>query len=81
MQTHEFLAGEYSIADIANWSWVSLYDWAGVSIEGLPGLQRWLNDIGERPAVKIGKDIPEPIVLEEENEEEVVDAIRNFVTE
>ncbi len=81
LQTHEFLAGEYSIADIANWSWVSLYDWAGVSIEGLPGLQRWLNDIGERPAVKIGKDIPEPIVLEEENEEEVVDAIRNFVTE
>ncbi len=81
LQTHEFLAGEYSIADIANWSWVSLYDWAGVSIEGLPSLQRWLNDIGERPAVKIGKDIPEPIVLEEENEEEVVDAIRNFVTE
>ncbi len=40
----------------------------------------WLNDISEWPAVKIGKDIPEPIVLEEDNEEEVVDAIRNFDT-
>jgi len=81
LQEYEYLAGDYSIADIANWSWVSVYEWAGVSVEGLPNLQRWLNDIAERPAVKIGKDIPEPIVLEEDNNEEVVDAIRNFVIE
>jgi GSH-dependent disulfide-bond oxidoreductase len=33
---HEWLAGDYSIADIANWSWVRTYKWSGVSIDGLP---------------------------------------------
>ena len=79
LQEYEYLAGEYSIADIANWSWVSIYEWAGVSVEGLPNLQRWLNDIAERPAVKIGKDVPEPIVFEEEKEDEFVEAIRKIV--
>lgn len=54
----EFLAGEYSIADIANWSWVSTYEWSGVSIEGLPSLNRWLEAVGGRPAVKAGRAIP-----------------------
>jgi len=54
----EFLAGDYSIADIANWSWVKSHDWAGVSIEGLPNLQRWLTAIAERPAIVRGRDIP-----------------------
>ena len=33
---HEYLADEYSIADIATWPWVRIYDWSGISIEGLP---------------------------------------------
>jgi len=36
----EWLAGDYSIADIANWCWVRTYKWSGVSIEGLPHLRR-----------------------------------------
>lgn len=60
---HEFLAGDYSIADIANWSWVSLYDWAGVSIDDLPHLRRWLDTIAARPAVQRGIVIPEPLQL------------------
>ncbi|MBC8067727.1 MAG: glutathione S-transferase N-terminal domain-containing protein, partial [Deltaproteobacteria bacterium] len=47
----EYLAGEYSIADIANWCWVSTHDWSGVSVDGLPALQRWLAAIAARPAV------------------------------
>jgi glutathione S-transferase len=54
----EFLAGEYSIADIACWPWVMQHDWAGLEIGHLPNLQRWLNDIGERPAVKRGAAVP-----------------------
>lgn len=54
----EFLAGEYSIADIANWSWVQGYEWAGLSVEGLPNLVRWLEVIGARPAVQRGKAVP-----------------------
>jgi glutathione S-transferase len=62
---HEFLAGDYSLADIANWSWVRGYKWSGVALDGLPHLERWLRVIGERPAVKRGVDVPEHVDLEE----------------
>lgn len=62
---NEYLAGDYSIADIANWSWVRGYKWSGVDIDGLAHLQRWLEQIAERPAVKRGKDVPEPSDLDE----------------
>jgi len=62
---HEFLAGDYSLADIANWSWVRGYKWSGVTLDGLPNLTRWLNAIAERPAVKRGVDVPEPVDLDE----------------
>jgi glutathione S-transferase len=61
----EFLAGDYSIADIANWSWVRGYKWSGVTLDGLPNLTRWLVAIGKRPAVKRGVDVPEPVDLDE----------------
>jgi GST-like protein len=62
---HEYLAGDYSLADIANWSWVRGYKWAGVSIDGLDHLRRWLDTVAARPAVDRGKDIPVPTDLEE----------------
>ncbi len=55
---HGFLAGDYSIADMACWPWVMQHDWAGVPIDDLPHLQRWLAEIGDRPAVKRGFDVP-----------------------
>jgi GST-like protein len=54
----EFLAGEYSIADIACWPWVLQHDWAGLDISGLKHLSRWLSAIGARPAVKRGAAVP-----------------------
>jgi len=57
---HEYLAGDYSIADIANWSWAHSYKWSGVSIDGLEHLARWLEVIARRPAVRRGRDVPEP---------------------
>ncbi|MGB0211350.1 glutathione S-transferase family protein [Algiphilus sp.] len=65
----EYLCGDYSIADIANWSWVSLHFWAGVDIDDLPHLQRWVAAIRERPAVQRGIAIPEPIKLDDGGEE------------
>ena len=65
LKEHEFLAGDYSIADIANWSWVRGYKWSGVTLDGLPHLTRWLDTIAKRPAVKRGVDVPEPVDLEE----------------
>jgi glutathione S-transferase len=54
----EYLAGEYSIADIANWSWVFTYPWSGVEIDGLDHLKRWLDTVGARPAVQRGREVP-----------------------
>jgi len=55
---HEHIADDYSIADIATWPWVSTYEWSGVSIEGLPHLARWLDTVGQRPAVQRGRAVP-----------------------
>ena len=55
----EYLAGDYSIADMATYPWVRKYDWAGVSIDGLPHLERWLEEVGVSPAVIRGIEIPE----------------------
>ncbi len=56
---HEYLAGDYSIADIANWCWARTHGWSGVSIDGLPHLQRWLDAIAARPAAQRGIVVPE----------------------
>ena len=53
--------GEYSIADIANWTWVRSYEWAGLSIDDLPDLKKWLDRIAERPAAIKGVTIPAPV--------------------
>ena len=55
----EYLAGDYSIADIATWPWVTGHEWAGVSLDGLDHLQRWQTLIAERPAVQHGIVVPD----------------------
>jgi glutathione S-transferase len=57
----EYLAGDYSIADIATWPWAILHGWAGVEIDDLPNLRRWLERVGERPAVQAGRAVPKPL--------------------
>ena len=42
---NEWLAGDFSIADIANWCWARTYKWSGVSADGLPHLKRWRDAI------------------------------------
>ena len=39
---HEWLAGDYSIADIANFAWARIHEWPGVDVGGLDHLARWL---------------------------------------
>jgi GSH-dependent disulfide-bond oxidoreductase len=58
LTSHEYIAGEYSIADMALWPWVSGYEWSGVSVAEFASLQRWLALIGARPAVQAGRDVP-----------------------
>jgi len=58
LASHEYIAGEYSIADMALWPWVSGYEWSGVSVAEFASLQRWLSLVGARPAVQAGRDVP-----------------------
>jgi GST-like protein len=59
LQTVEFLASEYSIADIATYPWVRGYEWSGVAVDGLTALQRWMATMEARPAVQRGLLVPE----------------------
>lgn len=61
----DYLVGDYSIADIACFPWVRGHDWAGVDMSGFPNLQRWFDDISQRPAVQRGLLIPTPPSAEE----------------
>ena len=69
---NEYLAGDFSLADIANWSWIRIHKWSGVEIDDLPNLERWMKIVGDRPACKKGVEIPHPLELpEDDNSEEV----------
>src|SRR4029079_13267103 len=54
----EWLATEYSLAAIANWSWVRTYKWSGVDIGGLDHLRRWMDAMAARPACQRGVKVP-----------------------
>jgi GST-like protein len=58
LEGRAYLADDYSIADIANYSWIRSHKWARVSVEGLPNLQRWMDDLAGRPGIQRGCLIP-----------------------
>jgi GSH-dependent disulfide-bond oxidoreductase len=85
LASHEYLAGPYTIADIANWSWVRIHDWGGVGIEGFDHLKRWLDAIEARPAVQRGVRVPDSsgwdlITGESTQAEEFAKQAMNLVT-
>ena len=61
LKNNEWIASEYSIADIANWCWVRTHNWSGVSIDGLDHLDRWKNAMYEQPGMKAGIKVPVPV--------------------
>jgi len=54
----EWLANEYSIADIANWCWVRTHTWSGVETDGLENLNRWSGVMYKKPGMKKGIEVP-----------------------
>jgi len=53
-----FLAGTYSIADIATYPWVARHEWHKVDLGEFPNVARWYAAIGARPAVARGMSVP-----------------------
>ena len=78
---NEYLAGAYSIADIANFAWARGHKWSGVEIDGLDHLQRWLTAIGERPAVERGLQVPSGTLAKDDsgNTAEIIARAQKFV--
>ena len=73
----EWLADDYSIADIANWCWVRTYKWSGVSADGLPNLKRWRDALRERPACQRGIEVPAALPNMENDEKAQTDFAQN----
>ncbi len=54
----EFLADEYSIADIATYPWAARYEWHKTRLEDFPNVKRWFDAMSSRPAVQRGMQVP-----------------------
>ena len=72
LRDNEWLAGDYSIADIANWCWVRTHKWSGISLDGLDNLQRWNDVMFTQPGMSKGIDVPFSLgnLLDDEEEQE-----------
>jgi GST-like protein len=58
-QSHEYLAAEYSIADIATYPWVARHEWHRVDLHDFPAVKRWFDLVGARPGVQRGMAVPQ----------------------
>jgi len=74
LKDNEFLAGDYSIADIANFCWARTHNWSGVDVSDLPNLKRWMDTIYARNAVQRGLKVPE-----EMSPAKIIEAAKNMV--
>ena len=58
LKNNEYLADDFSIADIATWPWVRRHQWAGIEIEKLYNLRCWMRNLENRPAFQKGIEVP-----------------------
>ncbi|MCK6518801.1 glutathione S-transferase N-terminal domain-containing protein [Myxococcota bacterium] len=65
----EFIAGDYSIADIAAWPWILPYKRQGQDLEDFPHLNRWFRTVGARPAVQRGQAVGKDQVMQTMDEQ------------
>ena len=58
LEGREFVADDYSIADIAIWPWISRFEWQQMDLNKYPNVKRWYTTIAKRPAVQKGYQVP-----------------------
>ena len=61
LEGREFIVGEYTIADMACWPWVSRHEWQNISLADYPNVQDWYKRLAERPAVQAGYHVPSKV--------------------
>ncbi len=76
---NEYLAGAYSIADIANFAWARTANWSGVESRDLEHLSRWIEAIRRRPAVQRGLAVPPKDQLGK-SDDEFINSVQKMVT-
>jgi GST-like protein len=59
LQNREYLGSEYSVADMATYPWVARHEWHKVDLSDFPAVKRWFDQIGTRPAVQRGMQVPQ----------------------
>ncbi|MGB0922116.1 MAG: glutathione S-transferase family protein [Alphaproteobacteria bacterium] len=75
---NEWLGKDYSIADIANWCWVRIHAWSGISIDGLDHLARWKDTMEARPACQRGLEVPIKLPMPSDDQD-ASDSKKEFV--
>ena len=58
LKDNEYICGDYSIADIATYPWVAVYEFQGLTLDNHPNLKRWVETVQQRPAVQQGMKVP-----------------------
>jgi len=61
LEGREFVADDYSIADIAIWPWISRFEWQTIDLNQYPNVKRWYVTIAKRPAVERGYAVPKKV--------------------
>ena len=76
LKDREFLAGKYSIADMACVGWANLWERQGQDISQFPNLKRWLETVKARPAVQrgmaLGRELRQGIDMKDPNVQAVL---------
>ena len=57
----DYVAGDYSIADMAIWPWISRWQWQAIDMDKFPNVKRWYTAIASRPAVQKGYKVPKDV--------------------
>lgn len=61
LQDRQYIAGDYSIVDIATWPWISRFEWQQMDLHDFPRLKDWYVRIADRPAVQRGYAVPQQL--------------------
>jgi GST-like protein len=61
LEGRDYIVGDYSIADMACWPWISRYEWQKIDLNDFPNVRAWYQRLAARPAVQSGYHVPKKV--------------------